>query len=249
MFVWLPIRDGALAAVLCFTQTGDVTSKESTYLSWNSSKFSSVRWFLKVHHRCHPCESPDRDADTSQALLYGLCGCGQWSEDHTERRLRQVRVLGAIQNSDRAGGSDRCSVDNTPRGNLQRNTQTVGRFLGDAWTWRPLKDDREAQVPPVWFFPAGGFIYFFFPWFFFQSGFCRSGFLTDELELSVTPPVPHKTSSLESSVGVPLFSWMAAISGVFHNSAAWCMAPGGESALPSATGRQSEPPHHIQNLL
>lgn len=116
MFVWLPIRDGALAAVLCFTQTGDVTSKESTYLSWNSSKFSSVRWFLKVYHRCHPCESPDRDADTSQTLLYGLCGCGQWSEDHTERRLRQVRVLGAIQYSDRAGGSDRCSVDNTPPG-------------------------------------------------------------------------------------------------------------------------------------
>lgn len=34
----------------------------------------------------------------------------------------------------------------------------------------------------------------------------------------------------------------AAISGVFHNSAAWCMAPGGESALPSAEGRQSEAP-------
>lgn len=116
MFVWLPIRDGALAAVLCFTQTGDVTSKETTYLSWNSSKFSSVRWFLKVYHRCHPCESPDRDADTSQTLLYGLCGCGQWREDHTERRLRQVRVLGAIQYADRAGGSDRCSVDNTPPG-------------------------------------------------------------------------------------------------------------------------------------
>lgn len=39
MFAWLAIRDGALAALPCFTQTGDVTSKESTYLSWSSWLF------------------------------------------------------------------------------------------------------------------------------------------------------------------------------------------------------------------
>ena len=184
MFARLPVRDGAFAALACFTQL--VMRPVKTVLTYPEAppSFHPARWCLQLDHGCHPSGGPGPWLGPVSGWFKWLVWvsftrrCGQWSNDHTGRRLGRYTERVCWREFSSQTDASPIKPPPPPGQPGPRRQSAVSLVIG----WR------EGQVSLVWFFPAGGFIYLSFPWFFFQSGFCRSGLLTAELELSVTPP-------------------------------------------------------------
>lgn len=274
MFVWLPIRDGALTSVPSFTQNWWRDQyREYLFTLKRLQVFFQHTYFWNCIFPVNPPGGPNRDPDTSLTVLYGLCGCHSCGDAVNGTKTTQSAVWARYMDSvcvcvcffvclggrsavrlsvcvfTRAALTDAFSI-RPPGESAEEHTDSrpfpwwrmdVEAFK--SWSWGPS----VAGLPPVWCFPAGGFIYFVFPGFFFQPGseLLPFGFFNGWAGI-----ISDMLSSFCTAQDVVFgeLPWCSALFlngcalGVFHNVAAWCMAPRGETALPPAGARQNESP-------